>query len=326
LPNLSAGVFKIAPMSATAKTTLGNLQAAMAASPPKHATFDAGWGSIEDDPTWLRRANFDPPVHPSHVISGFRGYTDVLAGRLYWFKKDASSRLWFDNPTEAQKHSLHAVDVLIHQRAVGQFTILVTSRDVRDQNAYIVPALRSLFTAADTASIVSADASPLTFPGRHDFFLWLIHQALRNPEVTPELTIEDLREARTQDKRFRGTSFTNGIDSDRREVMSLLMNPESKFGPAKMLLREDDLEADFDVELFVDGGFALTQKGTEYDDEDLDRHKRLYSVLDVAHHIIPELSAAYTAYRNWPTEKVAFRRDCFAVASAPLSGGFNDIV
>lgn len=325
MPNLSQGLFKVAPISVDATTTLGDLKQAMIAAKPVHGTFSSGWGSTEDDPDWLRKANFAPAAGNPFIVEGFRDYPDVLVARLYWFKLDSQSSLYFgEQRTSAQQHTLQGVDILISAKPTGGFTVLMTTRDGREQNKYVLPALRSLVTAADEDSSVHPDTSPLEFAS-HDFFLWLIYRALNDTQLTDDIEIESLRDARTQDRKFRGASFTNGIDPDRREVMSLLMNPSSKFGPVKILIRDEEIGMTVDFELFLDGGFAITQGESDYDDDELDSRKRLYSVLDLAHHLVPELRAAYEGQSDWPTEKPLFRSRCFDIASAPFPDGFADL-
>jgi hypothetical protein len=325
LPNLSQGLFKVAPISVDATTTLQDLRMAMIETKPVHNTFSSGWGSTEDDPTWLRRGNFAPAAGDPFIIEGFRDYPDVLAARLYWFKLDSAASLYLgDAPTGAQRYSLQGIDVLISAKPTGGFTVLLTTRDARDQNRYVLSPLRSLFTAVDQDSSVHADSSPLEFASP-DFFLWLIYRALNNSQLTDDIELETLRDARTQDRRFRGASFTNGIDPDRREVLSLLMSPSSKFGPVKLLLRDEEIGLTVDFELFLDGGFSITQGESFYDDDDMLPHQRLYSVLDLAHHIVPALRTAYENETHWPTLKPAFREDCYNAMSAPVVGGFADL-
>jgi hypothetical protein len=311
MPNLVSGIFKVQPLLVTADVTLSQLATLMEQSPPHLESFTPGWGGPDDSLHFLGRTATEPAVTKPVVVRGFRDYPDALLSRLYWYESDPRAKYYVDGDlTLEQRRALHACDVLIASDGLGGWTVLVTTRTKATLNRFVLPALRSIFSSADGTSLLQADTSRLAL-GNADFFLWLVYRSMGDPSLSEHVRVERVHQVNTQTAgTLHGAVFRYGIDPDRHDVNATLASKRAVLGPAKLLLRDDELGLTVDFELFEDGGFGIKTSETSYDDEALDADLRLNAVLDLAFHVTPTLRNFYESEEDW----MAVKRDAFRAA------------
>jgi hypothetical protein len=331
MPFLSKGVLKARPMRITTTAKLQQIQTAMGNIKPSLSKVTRGWGSIYDDDTPVGLANTAVTAGEANIFAQVNSTAgkpfvrahETLAARLYWYRPVPSIRkILGPGAKPAQYSRLVATDVLISPiLGSADFTLVVTSLDVRDVNNIVIPALSTILRGIDKGATINTGSSVIDF-GSDDFFLWLVHHHLDGLAITGDLTIDDMYKVSVHDALDHETSIARGVTAGRLELLALLADPNKSFGPAQILISSAKLNAHIDFDLELDGSFTIHNQSTHYSDNTIrskvDEH--LLITQDLVHVILPAMKETYQRDTAWhATDRIAYRNARKAEAAAAMA-------
>jgi len=321
MSNLTEGRLSATPIRINTSASLQQVLASINQSRPSLTGFVKGWGSI-DDPTAPLHGKSKWGGSPIPGNAGLkpaqRSAPTFGAARLYWWvpSKRRAEDLGIQIRDPAA-HELCASDVVITDSSVpGRLDGFITVRD-EESLAIIRDALASAVSAVDGNSVLEL-AVGQTRPRDNDFFLWLIWREHHDKALTGRLQLNEIRVVESQDAAYRATSLTEGVDTSRFELLTLISMVRAEFGPIKIKVRDGAHPALYDFELGYDGKFAITLGETHYPTPLGREDKGLFAFLDVAFFVIPELLNAYLGDRDWSaSNRRQFIDDCREVLAGP---------
>lgn len=301
---LTGGLIAIKPVKLKTKLTLDEVRdcAIAAAYNGEGESASAGWGSSDDDDSVL-----DAPVIARLSVGApaLLPATDRLPRRLrmryYWDQLDKRLlRMAGAGADWSRLHVRRAVDVVIFDdRTDGKLSVLLSSRDIRQLNSDAIPALRALTKDADGSSTLETEE--LAEGLDPDFFTWLLYK-LQGPDPTvgQSVQLNVITEISSRDRLFRGARFTEEATFERIELAALIAMGKTRFGPAKVGVTVDDLDAYFHMELHLDGGF-VAYRDSQYDSADLIPPFELGHTLvdDLWATVLPRVRDQYNADSDW---------------------------
>lgn len=265
-------------------------------------------GESEADRQWLLSSenyvtkgvsSVEPIEVDSAASEGKWTSIDVLTLRLYWYELERHALEVLHNVEPLEYHRLKAADIIITQGVEdATHTVLVTSRNSRAINRFVVPAIREVYSSVDESALVYPDSSSMEL-GDGDIFLWLLARAHHQPAVTSDLDVTAVRSVNSEAKAGWVSALSRGVDIGRLELLALIAT-RTTLGPAKITLRDSLLGLNADVELFGDGGFGAILGESWYSDAPMSRVEigpRL--VNDLAFSTIPRLVDAYNRDAHW---------------------------
>jgi hypothetical protein len=254
----------------------------------------------------------------AEILPANDGLPRRLRLRYYWTQPDTRAvRRTAGSLDWRLVHVVEATDVIIYDVEIGR-TALVTSRTpgkfkkVSDQVQVLLRSIDE--TAQITVDHVAASVS-------NDFFLWLFY---RNQSPTARHLVEqDLVlqgvTALSSMSANKGARFKDGATLDRIELVALIAVATGKFGPAKFSVASGRLDAGFDLELHLDGGFQ-PYRTSKYDEQIVgtsDFGPKVFD--DMWMTVLPALRAAYEADESWEINgKAALQASCVASVQAAL--------
>jgi hypothetical protein len=298
----------------TIRTTASFEQLRVAANQLKPWTDPGGfgWGGVFDDPDPVgRTGNVAVTAGPAQVVEEAAFTPEHFRARVYWREVDKKVREALQQTSGPEILRLQAADVLITTTSVtGEYLCLLSLRNIKQINGYVVPALQELLATVDTSAIIDITDSALNLTNS-DFFRWLLYRGLHDPELTKHLEVGIVRDISGQDFRARPTSVTRGADLDRPELLALIMADQVQFGPIKLAVYDSELQLDVEFELRDDGGFSVIMLRSEYDEDPPRDEKGLRIVTDLAFKVVPEIRGAWNADTEW----VSTNRDAFIEAA-----------
>ena len=192
---------------------------------------------------------------------------------------------------------LSALDFIFYEEKPGTYSGLVTGRTPALFNGIAVPALQRLFQSVDDGPSIVTDT--LSEALNEDFFLWLIERDEGQSDVGGGLHINCINEISSKDRLYRSARFKDTANAERIELAALIARGKTGFGPAKLEISSELLQATFDVEFHLDGGFQVL-RSSEYEEEEYPAElfgKKLLD--DVWTAVLPQFRSAYKADKAW---------------------------
>lgn len=302
MPVTSQGHITITSMVARANTELSTLMS-LASNELYEGVPSRGWGSLVDGREEMLSRPSRERINPSRpdVVDPSNNYPSQLRLRLYWDELD--KRLFeVSQPgdDESRYYRFDATDVIVCESKTDEFLILVSTRNPKQLKNFAIPALRDLFQAADSGSQLTVDSSPLAFQN-DDIFRWFIHRTATAPDLSDEISLVAVDSINSLDTLKRVSALTQGADLDRPELLALLANSSTSFGPGKILVADHVLALGIGLELRMDGSFSVLRGESDYEDERglSAAEKGIRLVLDATFRVIPELQRLYNADSSW---------------------------
>ena len=317
---LTNGKLTVTPLRVTADLSLAGADARLGdMTYPGHAVAQ-GWGIVPvaadehaDEVDLVRHR--DQPGRPE-VYEDPDGGEFILARFLYDRPRRGLERQFTDAELEDlnadRTHELNAIDCMFFE-GDNSLTVLVNSRTEKDVWGVVVPGVRKLFADDLDGGGGAVEAHPDFVPSP-DLFRWLFYRLDGRQRLARHLDLDSIRNMHSIDGLLRGTQFGDGVELDRLAVLSELMLRDERFGPAKFQLTHRGAGLSVDMELALDGSFAV-QVGRSYLlDGDDEMGRPLFGielVRRVAQRVIPDLYAAYRGDSSWnPESREAFRVKC----------------
>lgn len=134
-------------------------------------------------------------------------------------------------------------------------SVLISARDHPTIKNHVVGALKQLFPSSGPAGArVEMDDIPESV--NSDFFLWMLYRLDEDQQLASDVSISWVSELSSRDGVNRGARFTDDAAFGRLDLSALIAIGNSKFGPAKIDIRDDSLDANFRLEVHFDGGFV----------------------------------------------------------------------
>jgi hypothetical protein len=300
---LNFGQISVTPITLRTTASLEEMRAAAISLKPWQAAVGAAWGSVYDDP--------DPVNSPATAVIDAGNAIIVeedaftpqhLRVRVYWRETDKKARDLLQKTSGPEVLRIAAADILISESVEdNEYQCLVSVRNPSVIKRYVQPALEDLLREDDAEAVVDVDASPLALTDS-DFFRWLLYRGHEDPELTEHIKVTAVRGIAGKDASKRPTSLTRGADSDRPELVALIMAAHVNFGPIKIAVRDSELSLDAEFELRDDGGFNVLRNGSWYFPDDVKHdEKGLKLVTDLAFKVVPEMRSSWRADHEWVT-------------------------
>jgi hypothetical protein len=303
LPTFTSSRYSVSAATLTANVTLSTFRAALLEHRPQHASLTAGWASVEDQGSNLRRSNVAPPVSDPEILPAEGQYPERLLARYYYFQQLPQLVQSLPDGTEQEHRVLEAVDVLISAFPDREhaFQILFATRNGSVLNG-IVRDLRQIVRGLDEKGTLRLDGGANAF--NPDLFLWLLVRARDDKQLDASTRISDVIAVNGRDNSHRGTFLSDGVDFDRPAFLVAVAEID-QLGPVRLELRDDSLNAKVTAEIYASGVFSVLKGQTHYPDIVSDPETRLKSVQDFAYNLLPKLRAIYGADTVWDTTRRA---------------------
>ena len=313
MSNFTFGPLSLTIAKVQTTASLAEIAAIISNKRPSHAGLVSGWGSVLDDLDPL--GNFGPPptVGDPLIEPATEVYPERLMARFYFWTPDSGARRSLSTGADPSRaYRLRSCDLLVSRIDDDSCLIGVSSRTADHLTTHIVPSLRSVFTGADQNALLQMDSSPLDLLDA-DVFLWLVNRSASNPQLHAGLNMIHIREITSQDVLSRGANLSHGVDLSRRELLALITNQTTRFGPAKIAVEYEAVNAYLDFELFIDGGFTLHATPSRYAQPMGREAKGMRAVPDLVYGVIPLLKAGYDADGSWDaTDRETFKALCMS--------------
>lgn len=313
------------PLEVLTTATLEDIRAAAIANRPALSGSSAprGWGSPTDSESYLDL----PPdatmaIGAGIIVSADDRLPRRLRLRYYWTQPERRAVRRNEGSDDWRLvHVLQAADVVIYETEHGR-TALVTTRTPHPFKQ-ASEGLQVLLRTIDEGAQVSVDVTAFGFS--NDFFLWLFNRNQGSQDLSEQgLELKGMHALSTISLN-KGARFKDGATLDRIELISLIAVSKGKFGPAKFSVDSIDLDATFDLELHLDGGFQ-PYRTSEYEGVSHDRTTLGPALIDdLWILVLPALRAAYEDDEHWDSEgRVALVRTCVDAVRAAVANALDD--
>jgi hypothetical protein len=317
----TSGSIPVTPALLVTTASLKELRAAIQERRYDSDPFGAGWGSVRDSDDLVGRPGRLRPQAGSPEIAGqTEEYPEQLRARYYW---NEAETLRNGSGEDSELTRLRAVDVVISSTpGDGQLLALISERDDK-RLASVEGALRDVIESVDDAALLSRDDTSLK-TGDSDFFRWLLYRSQNAPDLDLDYSLTAIRAIRSEDSRWRTANIGKGADLDRMEMLALIANGFTTFGPAKVLVWSAPLELGVSMELAGDGAFTIYRGQTEYalgiDEAPLPEPDYSLKLLqDVAYIVLPDLRQLYLKDSAWTdSTRASFRKASIQTLIASL--------
>jgi hypothetical protein len=318
---LTSGHIRVTPARLTFRGDLDDLVGLLATDP--YEPGQCGWGGIDldddadDTPSSIRSA----PAAPRVTTGGFD--EPVLLARLLEDRPRQSARAL---PSALQqevdmdlRYELNALDVLVFaDETPGQFTLVASSQNEAQLQSVLQSRLRFTLEDADAGWELSWPHPDLEIPS--DLFLWLLAATNGDGHLGETLWLLLIKSLQAQDDSDVATRWLSWASLDRREVLVSLHAPDRRFGPAKVVLidEEDDVEADLFLKL--DGSLDVHVAGSSFGDDPLrTRRARVGMLCVVVRNVLPKLLRLHWDDDEWVrSRREEFYRDARARLQAMI--------
>lgn len=308
------------PVRLHTSLTLEDLQKRMSNRPyvPMADEPGSGWGSSDDDDEVIGlpataglevgHASIEVSSAPLEGATGSYQIAKRLRARLYWDQPNsavirATEHELLANQTQwARWHQRDAVDlVFFEEEGEDSYAVLISARDVRKVRARVFPLLDALLDdgeeGRESGDRLEADQLPESL--EPDFFSWLLYRLNTNPSVGDCLSLTAIDELSSRDRLLRGARFTDRATLERVELAALILMGDPRFGPAKVDVLDDLLEAEFHFQIELDGGFKA-YRTSDYDDRGLANVDLGHALVeDIWSTVLPRLRHAYRDDAGW---------------------------
>ncbi|KTR52031.1 VOC family protein [Curtobacterium oceanosedimentum] len=298
--------------------TLADIAIGAQDAAPNKATHSPGWGTALDSNEPVRLFGSEPVIGVIEVVNEGPAH-QALALRLYWWEYSEAQQnaLGLDHRAH-EAFRLRAVDVVITPSVLrGHLSVYAITRTADVLEDTVLPAIIELIGTVDEEATLLDGESDLLVDDA-DFYLWMIDLGRRSAPISGNYELDEIRVVESKDASLRGTALSEGVDTSRFEMLTLIALVGATFGPAKIKVRDTSSLANYDFELTAAGTLAI-QTGETYIPETVLRADIGYrAFFDVALSIIPALLTAYRRDRTWGNEgRDDFIRFCRQQLSGP---------
>lgn len=263
-----------------------------------------GWGSSTDDDEVLGypvAAGLE--VGRPQLLDATDGLPARLRLRYYWDQVDSAALRSVGDSAPWQRWNVReAMDVVILDEPERDTLVaLISSRDRRKVKGRPLKGLEQLLEVGEDGG---GAGRHIEFEGLaeelpNDFFAWLLYRLNGDSEVGQDVRLEVIEELSSRDRNLRGARFTDRATLERIELAALITMGDHKFGPAKIGLAVDDLDAAFELQLELDGGFRV-YRSSEYDSRRVPDDELGHALVeDLWSIVVPRLREAYYADDEW---------------------------
>lgn len=269
----------------------------------------AGWGSPSDDDYVLGQpVSSALRVGTPELLDRHGELPKRLRLRYYWHTVDASAQRTLDSNDDAWNrwHMRDAMDVVLLAERTDSIAALISSRDRRKIRAHTLKGLQqllgirtSLQTDDDDSPVDRVEFDSVRETLVPDFFTWLLYKLNSDCVIGEEARLEVIDELSSRDRQLRGARFKDRATLERIELAALITMGDHRFGPAKVSMAIQDLEASINAELELDGGFSV-YRTSEYDQRQVTEDELGHALVeDVWSIVLPRMRAAYEADAMW---------------------------
>lgn len=279
--------------------SIAELVEAASSLKPDVSTHSPGWGTALDSNAPLMLFGTEPQLENIEILEeGSAGEALVL--RLYWWEYSDQQRLALGLAEHAHEaHRLRSVDVVIvPSRQLGRLSVFAITRTEDLLATRVLPAIGELIRTVDEEAVELADESDIRVPDP-DFYLWLIDLGRRSAPFAGHYELDQIRVVESKDSSLRGTALSEGVDTSRFEMLTLVALVEATFGPAKVKVLDTTNRANYDFELTASGQLAVQMGETHLPDFVTRAEAGVRAFLDVALTIVPALLDAYAHDPEW---------------------------
>lgn len=262
MPVLTGGMISIKPFrvgfDGLLETLLAEVQENKYPTHPDEPS--SGFGSVMDEPMIVGGGS-DLVFRAGHArieestIDGkprrlrCRYYYDVLNRQL--LKHFGEKSDWTDIYNRA------AFDITVYENTGEQDTaVLVSARDDVTVKRHVIGAIKAMFPSDGDGGAIS-DGENIPEVLTSDFFLWILYRFHKTQQLAGDVYVTWVEEMSSRDGMRRGARFSDDAAFGRVDMSSLIAAGSAKFGPAKIEIRDDSLDANFSLELHFDGGFVV---------------------------------------------------------------------
>lgn len=305
MPVLTGGMISIKPFRADYNGPLEPLLAEVLANkyPVQPDAPSSGFGSVMDEPSVVNGSSElvfsagDARIEDASIDGKprrlrCRFYYDVLNRQLLKHFGEASN--W------RRIYNRAAFDITVYENTGEQDTaVLVSARDDSTIRKHAVSAVKALFPADDDAPPVAVtDDIPEVLTS--DFFLWILYRFQKTQKLADDIYVTWVEEMTSKDGMKRGARFTDDAAFGRVDMASLIAGGTANFGPAKVEIRDDVLDANFSMELHFDGGFNAFRSSSHYSGIEF-RPETLGMLLtdDLWVNVLPRIRDDYNNDKEW---------------------------
>lgn len=237
-------------------------------------------------------ASIDEPEDGTPRRLRVRYYYDVMDKRLV--------RLLGQQEDWKRVYSRKAFDLTVIENTGEKGTaVMVSVRDATTVKNHVIKAVKTLFPGGGSAGVgIEIDDIPESYIS--DFFVWMLYRYHEDQQLASDVSINWVGEIATRDGMRRGARFTDDAGFGRIDMSTHIANGTSNFGPAKIDIRDDSLDANFSLELHFDGGFVV-YRSSHYGGGEMLSHEaaglRLSDDLWIT--VLPKVRAAYNNDSDW---------------------------
>jgi hypothetical protein len=269
MPVLSASTVQVLPVSTRTATSLEDLQAALAAKPPRLEGHVPGWASSDDHESNLGGFNVAPPRTDPLLLPASDMMPATLQARYYfWGSPPTAVRNMIGVEAERMRR-LEAVDLLISEAGHERFSILLSSRNRQLVNSLDGPlkSLQQVLQESD-ASIRIDPRHSLVALDSADIFLWLAARSEGNPQLDPNTRLDEVLAISGTDSAYRPSELRAGVDFERPNFLTAVAESDT-LGPISIAVIDDKggRRSSFSFDLHLDGGFQLRKNDVYFPDE-----------------------------------------------------------
>ena len=286
-------------------------------SRPDVSTFKPGWGTVDDDFSNVGAPADAPERSDVPLLRSGGGFSQRVFARLYyWVPVQGAERIIASGADLLLSRRLQVCDFMFVERSKGQMLIVCSTRNARDLNQVVLPAVKALLGKIDD-SVEVTKGHPDLEVGDPDIYLWLLARQHSGAPIDPSLTLAEIRHMHCRDAHMRTASLEREVDVSRRELLALVTNPTATFGPAKLKVDYAPSEARIDFELHADGGFAVHSEWTHYRDIVDRTDVRIQAMQELVFTVVPIIKNAYQGDTEWQESgRAAFIAECAAALAA----------
>lgn len=262
----------------------------------------SGFGSLQDQPA-IVGGRSDLSFRPGNpVIENGGGESPRRLRVRYYYDVEnrGLQKLLGTSSDWRQTHTRSAFDMTVYENSGEKgTTVLVSARDDVTTRKPVAAAISSLFPSDGGAISFDKDVPEAV---DSDFFLWILWRFEKTQLLAPDVAINWVDEIASKDGMKRGARFTDDAAYGRVDLSSLIAHGTANFGPAKLDIRDNTLDANFSMEVHFDGGFVV-YRSSQYSNF-LVPSEDLGSKLtdDLWLNVLPKIREAYNSDTLWTSE------------------------
>ncbi len=261
-----------------------------------------GFGGLNDEPAIVGGSSEMTFRVGGPIVEDFRDGTPRRLRIRYYYDTVNKQlvRLLGQQADWKKVHSRHAFDLTVVENSGEKGTsVLVSSRDAPTIKNHVTSAVKRMFPSTSPTGVgIEIDDIPEAVIS--DFFIWMLYRYNEDQQLAADVSINWVGEMATRDGMRRGARFTEDAGFGRIDISTHIARGTSNFGPAKIDIRDDSLDANFSLELHFDGGFTVYRSSHYGGGEMLSSEAmglRLSDDLWIT--VLPKIRAAYNTDTDW---------------------------